>query len=184
MIRIFLSLSIVSNLLLIAAFGLGWMIGDPTQPDRAVQAMVANHFLVALGALVFAVLVHAIVLTYFMGTGRWIEETSAAYKLPPDAHAANRALKYRTLPAMVLCIVLLVLTGAFGGAADPASPVRFQGWFGFSPATIHFLIASATLAINMLVNLWEYQAIESNGRLVLGVLEDVRRIRIERGLPV
>ena len=182
--RIFLPLCSLSVIFLTIAFVLGLQIDDPKVLDRAVQAGVQTHFLVALGALFFATLVHAIVLTYFMGTGRWLEETSNAYRLAPTAYEESKTIKYRVVPAMVGCFVLLVMTGAFGAAADPGSPVQFQGWLGISPATWHRSLAIITLLANVAVHYVEYLALFRNGELIDGVLADVRRIRQEKGLAV
>ena len=181
---IFSSLAVVSTILLVAAFILGLMIEDAKSLDPAALAQVRNHFLAGVAGLVFGALVHAIVLTYFMGTGRWIEETSHAYRLDATWRAQNQRLKYRTVGGMMVCLILLILTGAFGAAADPASAVGFQGWFGLSAATIHFLVAATTLCANTVVNFWEFQAIDRNGEIVSAVVDQVRRIRQERGLPV
>jgi hypothetical protein len=178
--RIFLTLAIFSNVVLIAAFVLGHRIDDA----RALDGGVDVHFGVSIMALIFAALVHAIVLTYFMGTGRWLEETTQAYRLPDERRLENKSLKYRTVPAMIVSLLLLVGTAALGAAADPASPVGFTGWAGFSAATTHLIAALLTLGVNAVVNLWEYLALERNGRLVQEVMDDVRRIRTERGLPV
>jgi hypothetical protein len=182
--NIFSSLAVVSTILLVAAFILGLMIEDAKSPDPAALAQVRNHFLTGAAGLVFGALVHAIVLTYFMGTGRWIEETSHAYRLDGTWRAQNQKLKYRTVGGMMVCLILLILTGAFGAAADPASAVGFQGWFGLSAATIHFIVAVTTLCANAVVNFWEFQAIDRNGEIVGAVVDQVRRIRQERGLPV
>ena len=178
--RIFLTLAILSNLALVAAFVLGHRIVDARSLDGRVDA----HFGVAILAMIFAALVHSIVLTYFMGTGRWLEETTQAYRLAGDQRAESKSLKYQTVPAMVACLLLLVGTGALGAAADPASPVGFAGWGGLSAATTHLVAALVTVACNGLVNLWEYFALDRNGRLVQQVVDEVRRIRVERGLPV
>ena len=85
---------------------------------------------------------------------------------------------------MCVSLLLLVISGATGAAVDPASSVSFQGWAGISAATIHFLIVSATVGVNLIVNLIEYQYIDRNNRLVDEVLAQVRAIREERGLPV
>jgi len=114
--RIFLTLAMVSTVLLVGAFVLGSSITDAKEPTEAAQAVVRRHFLTALGALVFAALVHAIVLTYFMGTGRWMEETSRAYRLDSAWLNENRSLKYRTVTAMSVCMLLLIVTGGFGAA--------------------------------------------------------------------
>jgi di/tricarboxylate transporter len=145
---------------------------------------VQYHFLAALIALVFATLVHAIVLTYFMGTGRWIEETSNAYRLGSGFHSQSTKIKYRTIPLLVLCFTMLVITGAFGAAADPASPIQSKGIAGVAASTIHLVFAITTLALNFLVNWLEFRALERNGEIVDQVLAEVRRIRLEKGLAV
>jgi hypothetical protein len=182
--HIFASLSVAATVLLVAAFVLGLMVEDPKAGTPEAVAQFQYHFLAGSAGLVFAALVHAIVLTYFMGTGRWIEETSEAYRLDPSLRAQNQSLKYRAVSGMGTCLLLLIATGAFGAAADPASPVGFRGWFGLSPTAIHFTVAAATLCANALVNFWEFQAIDRNGEIVNAVLADVRRIRQEKGLPV
>lgn len=184
MVRIFLPLAGLSACFLLIALILGVMIDDPRTPSAAVQASVQHHFLAAVGALVFATFVHAIVLTYFMGTGRWIEESSSAYRLDPGFHRQSTRIKYRTIPLMVICFLLLLLTGALGAAADPASPWQAKGWAGMTPSTIHMAAALTTLAANLVVTWLEFIALEKNGELVDQVLAEVRRIRLEKGLAV
>ncbi len=71
-----------------------WLkIGDPMQDgglNREVNASIGTHILIGLGALSGTTLVHALLFTYFMGTGRWIEETSSAYHLPETYFKANQ----------------------------------------------------------------------------------------------
>lgn len=182
--RIFVTLAVVSTVVLSIAFVLGWNIGDPNVNNDAVQREVGNHLLTALGGLVLAVLVHAIVLTYFMGTGRWMEETGHVYKLPDTWQSQSNQLKYRTLPWMAAALVLLILTGAFGAIADPATPAGAEGWGGVSAATVHFLVAATAFSVNVIIYLVEYQAICRNSELVQQVLDEVHRIRAAKGLPV
>lgn len=184
MSRIFSTLAFLSTLALGASFWLGWRIGDAALPGAAEQTRVTVHFLFAVAALCFAVLVHAIVLTYFMGTGRWLEETCAAYHLSHDRQARSRNLKWRLYPAMTLSLLLLIATGAFGAAADPASAVGFRGFGSLSGPQVHMLLAAGTFAFNLVVNVFEWRALTSNGALVDEVLAEVRRIRLERGLEV
>lgn len=175
----------VSLIFLVAAFVLGLTIDDPKARDEATQAHVGWHINAAMGALVFSAFVHAIVLTYFMGTGRWMEETSQAYKLPVEYYAETKSIKYRTVPAMVACLVMLVVTAALGSAADPASPTSAKGgWLGMTPSTIHFVAACVTVCLHLAVTYLEYVALHRNGELIGQVMDDVRRIRTERGLPV
>ena len=182
--RIFTTLAFFSTALLIAAFVLGLSIDDVTAAKEATRSNVRWHFLTALAALCFATLVHAIWLTYIMGTGRWLEETCRAYRLERRFQAENRSLKYGTIPLMVGAFLLLLATGGFGAAVDPGSSVNFTGWAGMSGATIHFLLAVTALGVNVIVNLWESQTITRNGELIDDVLRHVKQIREQRGLPV
>jgi hypothetical protein len=184
MTRIFSTLAIFSTAALLTAFWLGWRIGDASSRELAEQGRVSLHFLVALGALCFAVLVHALVLTYFMGTGRWLEETSQAYRLVDDWQTQSRELKWRMYPGMVLCLLLLIATGALGGAADPASAVGFKGIGPLSAAHVHLAVSVITLVVNALLNLVEFRALRRNGALVNEVMDRVRQIRVEKGLAV
>lgn len=182
--RIFLTLTLVATACLVVAVVLGLNIGDAKVADRETQSRISTHMLVGLGTLTFATLVHAISLTYFMGTGRWIEETSNAYSLPESFYKQNQKIKYGTLPGMTLCIVLLIVTGAMGAVADPATPVSLDGTLGMTGAQIHFFTAVGTAIINLAVNFTQFVAISRNTRVVESVLEEVHRIREERGLPV
>lgn len=186
MSRIFLSLCMAGTALVTIAFFLGLGIDDPTVKDPAVLQSISRHMLLGLGGLIFAALVHAIVLTYFMGTGRWIEETSRAYKLPEDFHAQNQKIKYRLMPGITACILMLVLTGACGASADPATRAwgYVQKSFGVAPSTMHLTIAVLTVAVNVWMSIFEFRSIERNGEIVEEVMNEVNRIRTERGLPV
>lgn len=184
MVRIFLPLATLSTISLVMTMALGLSIEDPRSATVAAQTSVQYHFLTALSALCFATLVHAIVLTYFMGTGRWMEETANAYRLPATFLQRNQFIKYRTIPAMVAAFLLLLLTGALGAAADPASAVQFAGWGQISPATLHLSAAIFTILVNVGVNYLEFVALEKNGEIVEQVLAEVRRIRMEKGLAV
>ena len=159
------------------AFWLGWRIEDSRSMAADAQREVTWHFFIALGAALLALLVHAVALTYFMGTGRWLEETSEAYNLGPETRRENIRLKYRALPGMVVCILLLIATVALGAVADPASDVQFG-----SAVLVHFSLALATVTGNLLASWMEHVAIARNGRLVEEVVERVTQIRRERGL--
>lgn len=183
MSRIFPTLAAVAFALMLIAFGLGWVIEDAGSIEPEKMTQVRWHFFVGLGAMVFTCLVHSIVLTYFMGTGRWLEETSKAYSLTDEYFAESKSIKYRTIPLMVIAIVALVFTGALGAIADPAANSSFGGWFGMTRAKTHFAFASLTVLGNLLVHFIEFQAVRRNGQIVDAVLSDVHRIRKERGLP-
>ncbi|MEZ6133023.1 MAG: hypothetical protein R3C59_30495 [Planctomycetaceae bacterium] len=182
--RIFLTLAALATILLLTAIVLGLNIGDARSLEPAQQSKISTHMLVGLAALTFATLVHAISLTYFMGTGRWIEETSNAYSLDESFYTQNQKIKYGTLPGLTLCVLLLITTGALGAVADPATPMSLDGTLGMTSAQIHMFGAILTVIVNLITNLTQFMAIAGNMRVVDAVLQNVRRIREERGLPV
>lgn len=182
--RIFLTLVVVSGALLLAALALGFAIGDPHSVSPATQKSMSYHLLVSVAALIFAVLVHSVLLTYFMGTGRWMEEVGLAYNLDARWSDDNRKLKYRTVPWMVLCLVLLLLNIPFGALSVDSMNWTLPGLGAISPSRVHLVVAVLTIVVNLAVNVIEYRAIRQNGELIVEVIGEVRRIRLERGLPV
>lgn len=179
MTRIFLTLSIIANSGLLVTLLLGWRIVDPASLEPGARNAVTWHMLTALGAALLVLLVHAVALTYFMGTGRWLEETCQAYGLGSEARDANVRLKYRVIPGMVACITLVVVTGAFGAMADPAANAQIT----WAP-NAHLALALITLLANAFVSWIEQRAIARNGGLVDAVVARVQQIRRERGLDV
>ncbi len=175
--RIFLTLAIIANLGLGLAAWYGFSVHDHSRDLQAVRHAVSMHLLVALGVSLLVLMLHAVVLTYFMGTGRWLEDTSTAYRLDERYRQRNIRLKYRAIPGMIACLLLIILTGAFGASADPLPTATST-----ASATIHFTLAMATVFLNLLVSILEYTAIAANGRLVAEVVGEVKRIRKERGL--
>ena len=185
--RIFLTLAILANVIMLVSLVLGLRIGDPMYRyglDPLVNTRISQHILIGLGALTAVTMIHALLLTYFMGTGRWLEETSLAYSLAPEWHRQNKKIKYGILPGIVISFLMIVATGSFGAVADPATAVSLEGVFGLSDSALHFTMAVMTWLVNLMVNGTQFVAIARNSAIVEGVLAEVRRIRIERGLPV
>ncbi len=181
--RTFLTLAVVSTLLLIAAFVMGYQIGDARSVAASTRRLMSYHLLLSVAALIFAALVHAVLLTYFMGTSRWMDEVRLAYKLDARWIEENRRLKYRTIPPMVCCLVVLILNIPLGASAVDRGNWMLPGGHELSPSTLHLAFAVLTLIVNMAVNVREYRAIDRNGELIQEVVQEVRRIRQEHGLP-
>jgi hypothetical protein len=181
--RIFLTLAIVSTLLLVGAFVLGLEIGDPRSLAAGTRRMLNYHTLVSVAALIFAALVHSVLLTYFMGTGRWLEETRLAYKLDLHWNEQSRRLKYQTIPLMAGCLLLLILNIPFGAMAVDREHFKLLGGIELAPSRVHLTIACLTVVVNVVVNALEYRAIARNSAIVGEVMQNVHRIRREHGLP-
>ena len=185
--RIFLTLAVLANITMIVALVLGLRVGDPMKShglDPIVNARIGTHILIGLGALTSTTMVHALIFTYFMGTGRWLEETGTAYSLSEEWYKRNQQIKYGILPGILISFLMIVATGCFGAVADPATAVSLEKVVGVSDGTLHFGMAVITWFVTMVINFTQYIAIARNSAVVDGVLAEVRRIRIERGLPV
>lgn len=185
--RIFLTLAVLANITMIVSLVLGLQIGDPMQDgglNREVNASIGTHILIGLGTLSGTTLVHALLFTYLMGTGRWIEETSAAYHLSDDFHKANQKVKYRVLPGILISFLMILATGSLGAVADTATAASLESVTGMKDATLHFTMAVSTWLVTLVINVTQFFAITQNGHIVEAVLAEVRRIRLERGLEV
>ena len=185
--RIFLTLAVLANICMVAALVLGIQVGDPLAQggaDPDVNARIGTHMLIGLAALTSVTLVHALLFTYFMGTGRWLEETSTAYSLSSDLHKANQKLKYGMMPGIMLVFMMILATGCLGAVADPATAVSLAESTGITDATLHFSVGVLTWVVNLIVNFTQYIRIGRNTLIVEKVLAEVRRIRLERGLAV
>ncbi len=191
--RIFLSLAIVGTLLFAYTLTLGLKIDIPetakaqkttlqtTMSDEELTARNAInfHMAVAMGSLVFGLFLHSVVVTYFMGTGRWIEETCEVYHLGEGHRAENKQLKYRVVMLITFCFSLFMLTMCLGAMNMFRG---FSGWFGLPLSTTHFLFACTMVGVNFMTNIYEYQSISRNANLIAEVVGHVNRIRQERGL--
>ena len=182
--RIFLSLVTVGMLLLGAAFWLGLDVGDLHVASDHTRKTLSLHLLVSVAALIFAALVHAVLLTYFMGTSRWLEETAAAYKLEPRWVDENRALKYRTIPWLAFCLALLIANIPLGALSVDSGDWTLPALGTVSRSHVHLVFAVLTVVVNLAVNVLEYRAIRRNGQLIAEVVAEVRHIREAHGLSV
>ena len=135
--------------------------------------MLSYHLLVSVAALIFAALVHAVLLTYFMGTSRWMEEARQAYKFDARWSEENRRLKYRTIPVMAVCLLLLISNIPLGAFAVDRADWTLPGLGAVSPSRVHLVFAVLTFVVNLAVNAMEYRAIRRNGELIAEVVGEV-----------
>jgi hypothetical protein len=174
MTRIFLTLALLDGVALLASTGFGiasklrgaFLSGsDPTW-------MI--HFYLGLLSAMGTLLVHCLIFTYFLGTGRWVKEVGLAYELPDvPLLKLTRDLKRRTFPVALFAMLLAIGTAAAGAGA------QLQTW----PWGVHVTLAGLTLLINGWAFVIEYRNVHINGGVIDDVLEEVDRIRAARGLP-
>jgi hypothetical protein len=138
------------------------------------------HMLVGILASLVAVLVNSISVTYFIGTSRWCKEVVATYQLDPTLAVESARLKRRSFPWALGGILLVLTIVAFGAASDPGTLRESTGRWVLP----HFTAAlggGALIASSFLI---QAGMIHRNTRIVEQILEQVRQIRLQRGLDV
>jgi hypothetical protein len=170
-------LASLNTIVLLMAFAVGFLSEgrvnvSPGVPLTDAQRMFTIHLMAGLSAALLTLLLHSLILTYFIGTGRWVQEVVKAYRLPESLWEQSRRLKSRALPYILGSILLVITTAILGAASDR----------GLLDRNIH--LALATLAVGF--NLWsyfaEYHAVVANSELINQIMVDVKRMRRERGL--
>src|SRR2546428_1741288 len=119
MTRTFRSLAILLTLSMLATIGLGfWSFfldrASPTRKDIFLLHFYAG-LLTALGIL----LVHCIIFTYFLGTGRWVKEVGLTYRLPDSIYPKEtRELKRTVFPPALFSMLIIIATAAAGAGTQ------------------------------------------------------------------
>lgn len=164
--RIFLGLAATNALLLLVTFTLGLFV--PSGRGGFVHDM---HFLVALLTIVMTLMVHGIVYTYFLGTGKWVKEVARVYQLPDWVVGQATRNKRRTFPFVIGGMALIGATAWLGAAAD-----TIRGFGGLW----HLSVAAATLGFTLGAFAFEYASIVAQARLLLEVKDQADRLRVAR----
>jgi hypothetical protein len=174
MSRIFLVLASLDGLALLGSTVLGavYKLRGGQTGDQEFTWMA--HYGLGLGSAILNLFVHCLIFTYFLGTGRWVKEVALAYSLPDVPYPKlTRELKRKTFPPALFGMLITIATVAAGAGA------QLQSWHW----TIHASLAVLTLILNMYAFVVEYRSLSLNGVVIEKVLEEVERMRAERGLP-
>lgn len=167
MTRIFTTLATIDATLLTSAFIVG------TLSKLGVPVYMIHFWLGLLAALV-TLLVHCLIFTYFLGTGRWVKEVAAAYRIADEPWPKlTRELKRWTFPP-ALCAMLIVIAAAAAGTGAQLGEWRWE---------VHAILAVLTLLVNAWAFRIEYRNVTINADVIEQVLAEVDRMRAERGLP-
>ncbi|MBX9679692.1 MAG: hypothetical protein K2X38_13090 [Gemmataceae bacterium] len=173
MARTFVALASLVMLLMLAAIGVGtWSFILKMQGQRD-DSLFILHFWLGLGTALAVLLVHCIIFTYFLGTGRWVKEVSIAYRLPDDPfYKETRYLKRRTFPPALFSMLIAIATSAAGAGA------MLQGW--------HWTLHAVGAVLTIIINVWafdiEYRSVARNAVVMDLVLDEVDRRRASQGL--
>lgn len=181
MTRIFVTLAWFALVMMGATLVIGLAI-DNLHSDHSPEMLrwATAHRLFGVATALTVVLVHSIVVTYFIGTSRWVKEVSEAYGLGRDYILRANTLKRKTFPWAVMGMLAVVGVIALGAAADPATGL---------PHTADWVIPHLVGAIVGILFIGytyflEWNNIHANHLVIAEVLAEVHRIRAERGLEV
>jgi hypothetical protein len=179
--RIFTTLAVASWALMAAALSIGLGMGDLYTDVEAQRAPWASvHRLTGLAAALAVVLVASIVITYFIGTGRWCREVVEAYGLDAEFIRRSRRLKQRAFPWSLSAMLAVVGLSALGAAGDPmAALANGPRW-----AELHLIASMAGMAWVAIAFYACWHHVQANQQIIRDVVAEVTRIRRERGLPV
>lgn len=149
---------------------------------RQVEALEAKnvvHFLFGLAASLVTVLVNSIAVTYFIGTSRWCKEVVEIYDLDGQLARRSTRLKRRTFPWALGGILAVLLTIALGGAALPFGAAAGHSARWVVPHACAALLGTVFIGWSFLVQIGN---IAANYEVIQAVVDEVQRIRAERGL--
>jgi hypothetical protein len=173
MFRTFRACAALLTLAMLAAIGFGIWSFFLERDSPLKQDIFFVHFYLGLVTALGILLVHCIIFTYFLGTGRWVKEVGLAYRLPDqDLPRTTRELKRTVFPAALFAMLIAIGTAAAGAGA------QLQAW----PWQIHASLAVLTVLINLWAFRVELRTLETNAAVLKAVLEEVDRLRRERGL--
>jgi hypothetical protein len=172
--RIFSVLVALDALFLVVSYILGCTSRLTHGVHNPETRLYWYHFLSGLTTNVLTLLVHCLIFTYFLGTGRWVKEVTLAYQLPDEPlHKMTRELKRRVFPPALYAMLFAIASGATGAAAH----------VGVWPWYYHYTLATCTLIVNFWAFRIEFQCLRANVAVLRDVLIAVDEIRTARGLP-
>lgn len=176
--RIFLPLAVLTWLLMAAtlASGLALRVFDIRDPkDLDAQYWATVHRLLGITIGLAVVLVHSIVVTYFIGTTRWCREVVEAYSLSFDTLRRSNQLKRQTFPHALVGMAAIIGIASLGAAADPVAALRLQPPGGVSWTELHLAAACLGLALIAYGFVVEWRNILGQQQVINEVLAEVER---------
>lgn len=179
MTRTFTILATLLAILLLSSYGVGWWtFSIPTDEAVRKNDLFFVHFCLGLGTAIVGLLVHCLIFTYFLGTGRWVKEVSIAYQFAgrlndTDLPKTTRELKRIVFPPALYAMLIVIAAAAAGAGA------QLKAW----PWPVHAGLATLTLLINFWAFKVEYDCLTANARVLSAVLDEVDKIRAAQGLP-
>lgn len=149
--QVFIGLFAADMILLSAAAVLGWAGGGPQT--------FAYHFGLGLFAVFYTVLMHSIVYTYFIVSGKMIGELMERAGLPADLTDTARKLKMKTFRYAFMAMVAVILAAVFGARVSAVAVGDVDASDVSAARTLHMIMAIIAFLIQPPVAALEYRNI-------------------------
>ena len=142
------------NLLVLAVTA---VLGALTGEGGPVEPHV--HKVLGLFAAVFCCLVHSILITHFIGSMKWIQQTGPTAGLEDTKDLRTAWIRGRTFPTVVAAMLVTVAAAILGGQAGD----------GFGGMLLHVGLALAVFPLNVLALLWGRESVSANTKRLRAV---------------
>jgi len=158
--RIFLRLAVADGTLLIAIFVLGlFASAEPRGPGHPPAVWHGTHVLLGVFAVMFTLLTHSVVYTYFLGTNKWVKEVVHVYRMPEWVEVQSKRNKKKAFRFEFWSMALIGIAAWLGAGADAQ---------GLNPLW-HLAATSTAIAFNFTAFFAEYATIVAQARLLIEV---------------
>lgn len=182
--RIFAVMATLNSLALLASFGLGLVFmverNAGTAAPGASQPLLGSfawHMVIGLASAVFTLMLHCLIFTYFLGTGRWVKEVAAVYQFPDQPlPKMTREFKRTVFPPALFAMLGAIAAVATGAGAQTAS----ESFWGLA----HPVMAMVVLALNGWAYWVEYRIVSANARVIDQIMAEVARKQAAAADPV
>ncbi len=167
-------LAVTQILMMLVTAGVGLAVNSPR--------IYFFHFTLGLLTALLTVLVHCIVLTYFIVTGKLVK--TACEKGNLDREYMERSLRMKTRTMIMLSVALLLIVALVASGAFAALEWnRNADELGAQLAVTHFTLMIVACLVNAWVFLLEYQWISRNSALLRHVFDEFGREKDRAALP-
>ncbi len=146
---------------------------------RPIADRKVIHMLLGVATALVALLVNCISVTYFVGTSKWCGEVSAAYGLDDVKAKESQRLKRRNFPWAVIGSLTILVIVILGASADPDGMMRQDA---VNYVNYHLVAAFVGIAIIAWAFLQQAHFVASNFLLIQEILDQVKSIRLAKGL--
>ena len=172
---LFLTISVVTGACL--------LMGDIRNPaDRTAFQFMSVHRLAGIAGGVVILLVNSVVVTYFIGTSRWIKEVCDTYRLPATFSDRSTRLKRQTFPASLVSMLTILGIATLGAIADPMAYHHLKAPEGISWGMLHLSAVCVGMFVMGYCYYMQRRNILANQGIINEVVAEVQQVRAARGL--